>query len=40
MTTTDEEFESLFLGGLDNSYIEVDERVLSDNYPSTADWSA
>jgi len=40
MTTTDEEFESLYLGGLDNSHVEVDERITSDNYPATADWSA
>jgi cathepsin L/cathepsin K len=39
MTTTDEEFESLYLGGLDNSHVEVDENITLFDYPPV-DWTS
>ncbi|CAD8077378.1 unnamed protein product [Paramecium primaurelia] len=39
-TLTDEEFESIYLGGLDDTHVVVDESITSYNYPETADWSA
>ncbi|CAD8085965.1 unnamed protein product [Paramecium sonneborni] len=38
-TLTDEEFEQTYLGGLDDSHVEIDETITSFNYPEKADWS-
>ncbi|CAK81048.1 unnamed protein product (macronuclear) [Paramecium tetraurelia] len=38
-TLTDEEFESIYLGGLDDSHVQIDETIKSYNYPESIDWS-